>query len=197
MPLKLITAPAAEPVTRANVKIKLGIAATDTSSDTQIDWMIPSARRVVEQKTNRALITQTWSLYLDKFPDIIYLPLGNVQSVTYIKYIDTTGSVITLASANYQIDIINVPARLAPSYDIGSWPTTRDSTFNSVEIQFIAGYGLAASIPDDIIEAMYRIIGHWLNNQTALEHGTSITRIPFAIEQMLWPYIDYSGELNT
>lgn len=194
MTLKLHTAPAVEPITAANVKIKLGI--TDTNSDTQIGWMIPAARRWVEQRINRALITQTWQLYLDSFPDMIRLPLGNVQSITHIKYTAQDGTVTTLDAANYQTDLVSIPARLLPSYAAGSWPVARDNTFNAVEIQFVAGYGLAVAVPEDIIEALYRIVGHWLNNQAAIEHGTTITKIPFAVEQMLWPYLDYNYGLN-
>lgn len=196
MTLKLHTAPTAEPITRANTKIKLGIAAADTTSDTQLDWMIPAARRWVEQRINRALITQTWQLYLDSFPDMIRLPLGNVQSITHIKYTAQDGTVTTINAADYQTDLVSIPARLLPSYAAGSWPVARDNTLNAVDVQFVAGYGLAAAIPEDIIEALYRIVGHWLNNQTALEHGTTITKIPFAVEQMLWPYLDYNYELN-
>lgn len=196
MTLKLHTAPAVEPITRANAKVKLGIASADTTSDTQIDWMIPAARRWVEQRINRALITQTWQLYLDSFPNMIRLPLGNVQSITHIKYTAQDGTLTTMAGADYQTDLVSIPARLMPSYAAGSWPSVRPNTFNTVEVQFVAGYGVAAAVPEDIIEALYRIVGHWLNNQAAIEHGTTITRIPFAVEQMLWPYLDYTYGLN-
>jgi len=188
--LKLLTAPAAEPITRANVKIKLGISTGDTSSDTQIDWMIPAARRWVENRINRALINQTWQLFIDSFPSIIELPMGTVSSVTHVKYTDENGTVKTLSTADYQTDLISIPARIAPSYDAVTWPNTRSNTFNAVEVQYVAGYGASGSnVPDDLIEAMYRIVGHWLNNQVALEQGTTITRVPFAVEQLVSPYM--------
>ena len=189
MPLKLHTSPSVEPVTSANVKIKLGIASGDTSSDTQISWMIPAARRWVEQRTGRALINQTWQMYLDEFPNVIELPLGNVSSITHVKYTATDGTLTTMSESDYQTDLVSAPARIKPSYSAITWPTTRDNTFNAVEVQFVAGYGAAASaIPEDIIEAIYRIIGHWLNNQVSLEQGITITRVPFAVEQMVYPY---------
>jgi uncharacterized phiE125 gp8 family phage protein len=190
MALKIITPPAVEPISVSNVKLKLGIS--DAASDVQIGWMIPAARRWVEQRINRALITQTWALYLDAFPDVITLPMGNVQSVTHIKYTDQGGTLTTITG--YQQDLVSIPARLAPAYG-GSWPVAR-STFNAVEVQFVAGYGLAADVPADIIEVLYRIVGHWLNHQAALENGGTITRVPYAVEQMLWPYLDYNYEPN-
>jgi len=190
MTLKLNTAPAVEPITRANVKTKLGIASADTSSDTAIDWMIPAARRWVENRTGRALINQTWQLYLDAFPAMFEMPLGNVSSITHVKYTATDGTLTTLSASDYQTDLVSVPARIAPSYTASGWPDVRDKTFNTVEVQFVAGYGAAGSnVPDDIIEALYRIVGHWVNNQAAIEQGTTITRVPFAVEQMLSPYV--------
>jgi len=192
MSLKLTTAPAEEPITRANAKIKLGIAATDTTADTQLDWMIPAARRWVEQRTGRALITQTWQLYLDSFGDVISLPMGNVQSITHVKYTAQDGTVTTMSASDYQSDLTSVPARLMPSYAAGSWPVPRSNTFNAVEVQYVAGYGLAAAVPADIVEALYRIVGHWLNNQAALENGVTVTRVPYAVQEMLAPYLLYS-----
>lgn len=192
MSLKLTTAPAAEPITLANVKTKLGIGTgiTDTSSDTQIGWMIPAARRWVEQRTGRALISQTWQLYLDAFPHVIKLPLGHVQSITHVKYTDANGTVQTMSTSDYQTDLVSEPARIAPAYGVTTWPIARCNTFNAVEVQFVAGYGDADSdVPNDIIEALYRIVGHWLNNQVSLEQGVTITRVPFAVEQMLYPYV--------
>lgn len=199
MSLKLTTAPAEEPITKANAKIKLGIASADTASDSQLDWMIPAARRWVEQRTGRALITQTWQLYLDSFPNataknVINLPLGNVQSITHVKYTAQDGTVTTINAADYQTDLVSNPARLMPSYTAGSWPTPRSNTFNAVEVQFVAGYGAAAAVPADIVEALYRIVGHWLNNQAALENGVTVTRVPYAVQEMLWPYIIYGGD---
>ena len=193
MALSIVSVPAAEPITLANIKTKMGIATGDTAADTQIGWMIPAARRWVEQRTGRKLITQTWKLYLDEFPDVIQLPFGVVSSVTHVKYTAPDGTVTTLAAANYQTDLVSEPARIAPSYAATCWPGVRGQTFNAVEVQFICGYGAAGSnVPDDIIEALYRIVGHWLNNQVSLEQGVTITRVPFAVEQMLVPYVIYS-----
>lgn len=192
MPLKLKTAPASEPITLANAKIKLGIESGDTSADTTIGWMIPAARQWVENRLGRALITQTWTLYSDGFDSMIYLPKGHIQSVTHIKYTDSTGTPVTVDSADYQLDLVSEPARIMPSVSAGSWPSVESNRLNSVEIEYITGYGAAADIPGDIIEALYRIVGHWVNNQSAIEQGVTITRVPFAVDQMLQPYRLYS-----
>ena len=192
MPLKLKTAPASEPITLANIKVKLGIESGDTSADAQISAMIPAARRWVENRTGRALITQAWTLYQDGFCGAILLPKGQAQSITHIKYTDSTGTPVTINSADYQSDLVSEPARIMPSISAGAWPSVESARLNSVEVEFVAGYGAAANVPEDIIEALYRIIGHWLNNQSAIEQGVTITRVPYAVEQMLSPYFLYS-----
>ena len=192
MPLKLKTAPATEPITLANIKVKLGIESSDTTADAQISAMIPAARRWVENRTGRALITQTWILYQDGFSGAIRLPKGSTQSVTHIKYTDTTGTPVTISASDYQSDLVSEPARITPSIAAGAWPSVESARLNSVEVEFVAGYGNAEDVPADIIEALYRIIGHWLNNQALIEQGVTITRVPYAVEQMLSPYLLFS-----
>ena len=53
----------------------------------------------------RALLTQTWDMYLDEFPCAgeIIIPLSPLQSVTSVSYVDQHGATQTWASANYRI----------------------------------------------------------------------------------------------
>ena len=189
MSLTIVSAPAVEPITSANIKTKLGIASSDTSVDSQIGWMIPAARRQVESRIGRSLITQTWKMHLDTFPNVIRLPKGKAQTLTHVKYTASDGTLTTISASEYQSDLLSDVPRIAPAYGY-EWPQPKTDTFNAVEVQWVAGYGDAASsVPEDIIEALYRIVGHWINNQVAIEQGVTITRIPFAVEQMLAPYV--------
>ncbi len=67
-------------------------AATSAEDDLLTEHIV-TARQFVEDGTGRGLLTQTWDLYLDKFPvkNYIEIPFGNLQSVTSIKYKDTDG----------------------------------------------------------------------------------------------------------
>ena len=56
----LTTAPAIEPVTRADVLSYMRVESS--AEDALIDLLIPAARDYVEQSTGRALITQTWTM---------------------------------------------------------------------------------------------------------------------------------------
>ena len=66
MTLKLITAPAAEPVLLADAKLHLRV--DHIADDDLITSLITAAREAAEHLTGRALITQTWERVLGAFP---------------------------------------------------------------------------------------------------------------------------------
>jgi len=148
MPLIDITAPAVEPVTATEVKAAARI--DDTAFDAQIAIIIPAIRRLCETRLDRRLVTQTVELVLDAFPAAeidLYLP--DVQSITSVKYLDAIdGTEQTLASDQYSLDSASTPCWLLPAYDT-DWPDTWDTT-NAVRVRFVAGYGLAAAVPENV-----------------------------------------------
>jgi uncharacterized phiE125 gp8 family phage protein len=186
---RIFTEPAAEPVTLAEMRDWLGIKqAADTARDVVITSRIKSARRAAESFARRAFVTQTWDLYADEFEDAFDL-LPNLQSVTFVKYTDEDGVVQTMATTDYQVDTIN--HRVVSAYDT-EWPTIR-AVPNAVQIRYVCGYGLAAAVPEEIKEAIKFTVGHWENFQAGIEGGVTMTRIPYAVEHLLWPYRDMRG----
>lgn len=148
MSLIRIEAPAAEPVTIAEVKSQANIDHSD--DDALIAADITAAREEVEHYLGRPLITQTWERVLDAFPaDAILLGWGPVQSIASIKYIDTDGVQQTMDAADYSLDKdsneqVGFVLRAAT---ITAWPSTLD-TANAVRVRFVAGYGAtAADVP--------------------------------------------------
>lgn len=147
--LVLVTAPAEEPVTLAEAKLWAKIQIT--ADDALVTSLIPTSRRECENELDRALVTQTWKLLLDRFPsedETIYLPRPPLVSITHVKYIDSNGTLQTLATTEYTVDASKEPGRIVPAYG-KSWPATR-LVPNAVEVQFVAGYGAAAAVPDGI-----------------------------------------------
>lgn len=150
MPLLLITPPAAEPVTAADIKAAARI--DDTVFDAQLTTLlIPAIRREAEHRLGRRLITQTVELVLDAFDgsEHIDLTLPDAQAITSIKYLDTAGAEQTLSGTVYQLDPDSIPSRalLKPSQ---SWPATQDVT-NAVRVRYTVGYGPAATdVPGNI-----------------------------------------------
>lgn len=171
MPLKLITAPATEPVTLAEAKLHLRV--DGVTEDTLITALISAARQDAEHRLGRALITQTWELTLDAFTDTIELPRPVLASVTSIKYIDTTGAEITLSSGAYTVDTDSEPGRVYPVYGT-SWPDTRDQ-LNAVRIRYVAG---AASVDTAIKQWMLLRIAALYENRESVVSGQAIQAAP-------------------
>lgn len=159
MSYSLVTDFTALPVTLAEAKnhLKLDTSPTD---DALIFALIRTATIACQDYTGLSLLTQTWRLYMDRFPvkrmewwdgvrqgaDIpecisyIEIEKAPVQSVTHLKTYDNDDTAYTFSSSAYQVDAVSKPARLA--LRIGqTWPTTVLRPVNGIEIEFIAGYG--------------------------------------------------------
>lgn len=181
------TPPATEPVTLAEMRAHLGIGQVDdTARDAIITGRIKTARFMAEEFTRRALITQTITASGAAFENVIALK-GPLQSVTSVKYTDSTGIVQTLDPAGYDQDTVaNI---IVPAYG-QSWPVPRDS-INSVQIVYLAGYGNAAAVPEPIKDAIRFIVG-WLENyQNSIQGNGPLMSLPKAAEQLLQPFKDY------
>lgn len=145
--MKLITAPASEPVSLIEAKLHCKVDGSD--DDALITALITSARMQAEHILGRALITQTWEQVLDTFPDSeIKIETTPIQSITSVKYIDTAGVEQTILSSNYTLDLYGIIHWLLPAANY-AWPDTYDMA-NAVKIRFVAGYGDAAAVPQPI-----------------------------------------------
>lgn len=174
MGYKITVPPSAEPITLSEAKSRLSIA--DAEDDTDIPALITAAREQAESYTGRSFITQTIELALDYFPDEIELPRGPVQSIVSIKYLDRDAVIQTLPGSEYSLDDYSVVPWVLPAAG-SSWPTTFDAS-NAVKIQYVAGFGAAAAVPEDIKQALYLAVGHWTRFQAEAESGVGPSRMP-------------------
>jgi len=182
MNYSLVTGPTSEPISLSEAKEFLRV---DSSvEDTLITALIIAARQQVESDTWRGLITQTWKLSLDKDEVKIFMGLSKcpVQSVTHIKYFDLSEIQQTLSTGSYQVDRLNEPARIK----LDSLPTMYDM-MNALEIQFVCGYGVAASVPEALKHAIKLLVGHWYEHREAVTPGDMRT-VPMAYESLIAPF---------
>jgi phage conserved hypothetical protein, phiE125 gp8 family len=183
--MKVIVEPKLEPVSLAEVKAQIGIQSTDTDSDALITRRIVEARKWAENYTGRALIEQTREERWDCFVDEHECP--SALTVVSVKYIDTDGVEQTLDAAQYVLDTYPFIPHVRKAYDV-TWPSVRYER-NAVRIQYTAGYGpLATSVEPLIREAIILLVGHWMNFQAAAESGISMSRVPYAVRDLLDPY---------
>lgn len=188
MALKLKTAPAVRPLTLAEVKAHCRVDSVD--DDVLLDALIDAAVTHLDGYRGilgRCLINQTWELYYDEFPhDDLQIPLGDVQSVDLVEYVDpVSGFMTTWASANYETDLISQPSWIIP---VDGWPTHM-MTPNAVRVTFVAGFGAAASdVPMAIRQAMLMLVGHWYKNREATGDPDTDAPLPFAVDALLAPW---------
>lgn len=186
--LTIYSEPAIEPVSIADAKDHLRVSGND--EDAYISSLITAARQQVENTCGRALITQTWDMWVDQFPysmDYVDIPKAPLQSVTSITYVDTAGATQTLSSSVYTVDSDSIPGRVYLAYN-QTWPDVR-SQRKAVKIRYVAGYGpTKEDVPLPIRHAMLLLIAHFYENREPINIGNTVTPIPLAFESLLMPY---------
>lgn len=173
--MPLITPPAAEPLTLAQVKAHLRIDADITDDDTLLASLIPAARGQAEHRTRRRFGVQTWQRVLDAFPSgPIILPDPPVAAVTSITYDDTAGTPQTLDPAAYRARTAGEPASIRP---VTSWPATLAEE-GAVRITYTCGITSADPRWPALLAWMLLAIGTWYANREALIIGAAVAELP-------------------
>jgi uncharacterized phiE125 gp8 family phage protein len=184
MNYRLVTGPATEPLTYAEVKAFLRL--NDDSEQTFVTTLITIARQIVEGQTWRPLISQTWSLQFDKSELTLFISNINkapIISIDTVSYYDTDNVLQTLSPTLYETDIYGNPAR----FRLKSIPSVYDR-MGALIVNFVCGYTNAAAVPQAIKQAMLLIIGHLYENRSDVLTGTQVNEIPMASRYLLEPY---------
>ncbi len=184
MALKLKTAPASEPFEVAELKQHLRL--TDTSEDAVLATYIAAARILLEKQTNLAFVTQTYQLYLPAFARCVELPKPPLQQVVSVKYIDVAGAEQTVSDSVYEVDNVSRPGRLRLRAG-QAWPTSAQQ-LNAVVIEYTAGFGNAATVPELLKHGMKMLIGDWYESRSNVITGTIVNELPFAVGAIVAQY---------
>lgn len=183
MPFELLTPPAVEPVTLSEAKAHLRVE--HDADDAVIPDMITAARSWIEDLTGTALITQTWRMSVDAWPETtITLAPTPLQSVSSVKVFALDGNSTTISSSAYDLLSVGRNARLLRTSG-AVWPApTR--TRGGIEIEFIAGYGDGASdVPRVLRQALLMCVAHLYENRELLGEGLPL---PAGVEALLAPF---------
>lgn len=195
-----------EPTTLAidlqQVKAMLRISDSDIADDPLVQGLIRAATDACEQYTRRALITQTWTAYLDVWPSqpseeywegmrvgpstLLYSPAyalelnhPPLQSITSIKTYDDSDVATTYSTDNYFADTSSEPGRIVLRTSAATPITTRAA--NGVEIIYVSGYGTDAhDIPEALRLGMLNWVAHYY------EHRGDVSAQPPGQVRALW-----------
>lgn len=191
MALRLVSAPAVEPVSLAEAKLHLRV---DTSADDAlIGGLIATARAHVEEmcRPQVAMLTQTWEMLLDAFPDKdeIELRPWPLQSVTSISYTSPAAATTVWPNTNYVVDTYSEPGRVSLVAGV-SWPPAPLRRLNGVAIRFVAGYGDAGTAaPLQLRQAVLLLVGHWYENrEPVITTGAFPQNIPMTVAALVGPW---------
>lgn len=193
----LVTGPATEPIELEEAKKHLNVDFDD--DDELIDAMLKAARQSAEQFTGRALIDQTWDVFLDEFPGVEFLdikiapaPVIEVLSVGYGTNYETV-----IDPAIYIVDKAKAPGRLGLTVG-GSWPTVTKAA-NAIRVRFRAGYvdsetsPVTGEVPYDIRAAILLTLGALYANRENIVIGQTPSLLPWGAEQLLRPHRIHTG----
>jgi uncharacterized phiE125 gp8 family phage protein len=150
--IKIITAPAAYPVTLLQAKEFCRIDAIDSSQDTTLNMLIAAMTTYAEHLTGRAFVERTLELNLPFFQYCIELPWAPLIGIDSVSYTDINGAAQTVDAASYEADTVSQPGMIRPVSG-ASWPAV-GSGFNPVRIRYRAGY-LAPGSPQDLTNNDY------------------------------------------
>jgi uncharacterized phiE125 gp8 family phage protein len=172
MALTKITDASVEPVTTADVETQLRLEpGTETA---YLQALITAARTEAENRMQRTLLSTTWRLLLDQFPDAIRLQMPRIIGVQAVQYVDELGALQTLDPTLYSVDIGSEPGWIVPAWD-QVWPSTREQ-INAVSVVYSAGYGnSAALVPAPIRQWILLAVGEMYNNR---ERGAVKPSVP-------------------
>lgn len=115
----------------------------------------------------------------------IPIPYPPVSAIQSIKYTDTTGTVQTLDPSLYQFDNTTWYPRVAPAYG-QTWPVAQ-LQYNSVIVQYQAGYAGADGVPDDIVRAILALVGAYYATRETLA-DKALVEVPYAAQATVAKY---------
>lgn len=168
-------------ITVAQLKENLRVDHTD--EDTLIEALRDAAISWIEDYCNTRLGDVTAVGYLDSFHGQRF-PVGPVNSISSVTYLDTANATATLAASKYWYDIKTKASRIT----FTNVPSTYDDAFNRVQINMNLGY-TEATIPQPIIQAIRLMVGHLYENRQEVVQGGNVPReLPMGMHALLSPY---------
>lgn len=189
MYLQIVTVPTLMPITLTETKQQLRINPLNTVFDSMINGYIVTATREAEKFMRRKLLSQTWSMFFDKFPCSDYfinIPFGGLNTIISFSYKNETGAVTIVNPATYIEDVIG--NRLVLAYE-EDWPDVELYPSNPIEIRFECGYLLPSLVPQEIKDAIkIKVSDLFINsNDVILSNMLFISRLN-SFERLLWPH---------
>jgi uncharacterized phiE125 gp8 family phage protein len=173
-PLKyeITVQPAQEPVSYQQLAEWCKLPSFDDQALTM--QLAVAGRRYIEGRTRQTLITTTYNLYLDYFPQTLIIPARPLQAVNSIEYVDQTGTTQTLATDRYLVDSKGPRPVVIPP--LGTFfPIPHVQYPNCVTVNFTAGFG---DDPSDVPQEYQTLICQWVITNYEIREAVVLGKTP-------------------
>jgi uncharacterized phiE125 gp8 family phage protein len=179
----LLTAPAVEPLSLAEAKAFLRVETSD--DDDVITALIAGSRIHVEAQTRRALITQSWRLSFDAWPDdgrLTVLP-APLQAIAAARVYDSDNVAQALDIVAFVLD------QGASALIFAPWALPAPGRLAAgIELDVTVGFGDAAvDVPEPLRQAIHLLVAHWYENRGLVAAGTT-SALPSTFAALIAPY---------
>jgi len=195
--------PTEEPVELREARTHMSMEEGETIEDEYIESiLIKAAREYVERRTGRAILDQTWSYYLNEWPDgnEILLPYPNLiwtVADSYIKYTDSDGTVHTFENAgptyDYDVDTNSEPGRIVLKYG-ESWPSDTLQPMNPIHIYYDCGWTDPEDVPAMLKAAILLVTSDMYENREPTLIGVSAQTLK-TLDRILYAYTDWTWKV--
>lgn len=190
--LSVSVEPVCYPVTIAELKDHMNI--DYDYHDYLIQAQLSAVVEVIESQTNRDICQRTRLWRFDSFGcDVLRFPVGPVQSITSIQYVDSAGDTQTYSSGNYALDNGRRPPVIRLGYN-QTWPTPRGGP-NDITVTFVTGYSGTAdsplnryNIPDALKAAIKLMVADLYENREAQSASAFSFKPNETVDLLINPY---------
>ena len=184
----LLTAPALEPLSLAEAKAFLRVETSD--DDDVISALISGSRIHIEAQTRRALITQSWRIAIDAWPDdgrLIVVP-APLQALGAVRVYDFDNNAQALDTAAFALDKGASELIFAPGLAAPPLPAPGRAAAG-IELDVTVGYGDAAvDVPEPLRQAIRLLAAHWYENRGLVTTGANYSVLPATVAALIAPY---------
>lgn len=191
----LTTPPTLEPFDVEEAKAQ--IRSVQHQEDALVAAYIKAARQSAEDYLGRGLLTQTWTLHISDFVDVLPLPMAApLQSITHVKYYDVDGALQTLSASTYTVDTVSRPGRIALAAN-ETWPAVQSlRKVSRIEVAYVVGWTAKGLIPESIRTGMRVLIGYLDADRDGMEvNAEQALRVAktFWTDRVFWTPPSYAG----
>lgn len=165
-----------EPIDVETVKKRLGIR--NDQRDEEIAALIRAARGQIEDYSGHLLTRRSHKKFGTTFSGIapVALNVWPVHDLVKVEHLGSDGTAVEIVDC--RLVVMGEPARVFPP-DGEAWPVS--GLGYSIEVD--AGWD-EGDAPDQLLQAMLLLIGHWFENHEATVVGTSAVELPLGVKDL-------------